>query len=162
MTALGILFGHAFGSCLQVASVVQPAEVRGSRFVELALLPALPPQVLPGVATLVAEVQVEGTFKDGTKLVTVHSPIARKDGDLALALKGSFFPVPDLAVFGAEEDEPSPPPGEVVTRGPPLLLNAGRRAVKISVTNLADRPIQARLSPFPALTADAAYNCPAA
>lgn len=44
-------------------------------------------QVLPGVATLVAEVQVEGTFKDGTKLVTIHTPINRKDGDLKLALK---------------------------------------------------------------------------
>src|SRR5437762_13866798 len=29
-------------------------------------------QVLPGVAAMVREVQVEGTFEDGTKLVTVH------------------------------------------------------------------------------------------
>ena len=35
-------------------------------------------QVLPGVPELVAEVQVEGTFPDGTKLVTVHHPIARR------------------------------------------------------------------------------------
>src|SRR2546421_12906657 len=33
-------------------------------------------QVLPGVAEMVAEVQIEGTFPDGTKLVTVHHPIA--------------------------------------------------------------------------------------
>ena len=32
-------------------------------------------QVLPGVPELIAEVQVEGTFPDGTKLVTVHHPI---------------------------------------------------------------------------------------
>ena len=32
-------------------------------------------QVLPGVPELVHEVQVEGTFEDGTKLVTVHEPI---------------------------------------------------------------------------------------
>jgi len=32
-------------------------------------------QVLPGVPRLVHEVQVEGTFHDGTKLVTVHDPI---------------------------------------------------------------------------------------
>ena len=31
--------------------------------------------VLPGVPELVHEVQVEGTFPDGTKLVTVHNPI---------------------------------------------------------------------------------------
>ena len=33
-------------------------------------------QTMPGVAEMIAEVQVEGTFPDGTKLVTVHHPIA--------------------------------------------------------------------------------------
>ncbi len=32
-------------------------------------------QVMDGVAELVDEVQVEATFPDGTKLVTVHNPI---------------------------------------------------------------------------------------
>ena len=32
-------------------------------------------QVMPGVAELIPEVQVEATFTDGTKLVTVHNPI---------------------------------------------------------------------------------------
>lgn len=32
-------------------------------------------QVMPGVPELIAEVQVEATFPDGTKLVTVHQPI---------------------------------------------------------------------------------------
>ena len=32
-------------------------------------------QVMDGVAELIPEVQVEATFKDGTKLVTVHNPI---------------------------------------------------------------------------------------
>ncbi len=32
-------------------------------------------QVMPGVAELLHEVQVEATFPDGTKLVTVHEPI---------------------------------------------------------------------------------------
>ncbi len=36
--------------------------------------------------------QVEGTFRDGTKLVTVHNPFTRENGDLALALHGSFLP----------------------------------------------------------------------
>ena len=31
--------------------------------------------VLPGVSDLVQSVQVEATFDDGTKLVTVHNPI---------------------------------------------------------------------------------------
>ena len=50
--------------------------------------------VLPSVVGILHEVQVEGTFIDGTKLVTVHDPIATDDGDLALALYGSFLPVP--------------------------------------------------------------------
>lgn len=32
-------------------------------------------QVLEGVAEMIPEVQVEATFPDGTKLVTVHRPI---------------------------------------------------------------------------------------
>ena len=31
--------------------------------------------VMEGVAAMIAEIQVEGTFPDGTKLVTVHQPI---------------------------------------------------------------------------------------
>jgi urease gamma subunit len=31
--------------------------------------------VMDGVAAMVDEIQVEGTFPDGTKLVTVHQPI---------------------------------------------------------------------------------------
>jgi urease subunit gamma len=32
-------------------------------------------QVMDGVAEMIHEVQVEGTFPDGTKLVTVHNPV---------------------------------------------------------------------------------------
>ena len=35
-----------------------------------------PDDVMEGVAALVDEVQVEATFPDGTKLVTLHRPIA--------------------------------------------------------------------------------------
>ena len=31
--------------------------------------------VMPGVADLIPDIQVEATFPDGTKLVTVHQPI---------------------------------------------------------------------------------------
>ena len=55
--------------------------------------------VLPSVVGILHEVQVEGTFIDGTKLVTVHDPIATDDGDLALALYGSFLPVPKKDAF---------------------------------------------------------------
>ena len=32
-------------------------------------------EVMPGVPEMLPELQVEGTFPDGTKLVTVHQPI---------------------------------------------------------------------------------------
>jgi urease subunit gamma len=32
-------------------------------------------QVMEGVAEMIADVQVEATFPDGTKLVTVHEPV---------------------------------------------------------------------------------------
>ena len=38
-----------------------------------AILPAA--AVMEGVADMVAEIQIEGTFPDGTKLVTIHQPI---------------------------------------------------------------------------------------
>src|SRR5919112_4252947 len=47
--------------------------------------------VADGVAEMIDEVQVEGTFPDGTKLVTVHYPIVSSRGSLELALYGSFI-----------------------------------------------------------------------
>jgi urease subunit gamma/beta len=121
-------------------------------------------QVMPGVAELIAEVQVEGTFPDGTKLVTVHHPIAAEDGDLALALHGSFLPVPPLAVFAPAADE-AEHPGELMTAPGEIELNAGRAALSLSVTNLADRPIQvgshfpfAEANPFLRFDRAAAYG----
>ena len=98
-------------------------------------------QVMPGVASMVHEVQVEGTFPDGTKLLTVHSPIAAVDGDLSLALKGSFLPVPDLSAFG-DEGEVDHPPGETFYADGGIELNAGRELIELSVVNSGDRPIQ--------------------
>jgi urease subunit gamma/beta len=97
-------------------------------------------QVMEGVPELVAEVQVEGTFPDGTKLVTVHHPIAAEDGDLKLALYGSFLPIPDNAIFQIADAEPIP--GEFLTPVGEITLNEGRDAIAIAVTNLGDRPVQ--------------------
>lgn len=97
-------------------------------------------QVMDGVADLLDEVQVEGTFPDGTKLVTVHHPIASNDGDLALALYGSFLPVPALDVFG--EAREVDPPGELLPRAGVVTLNEGRPTRELVVTNTGDRPIQ--------------------
>jgi urease subunit gamma/beta len=97
-------------------------------------------QVMPGVPELIAEVQVEGTFADGTKLVTVHHPIAAEHGDLSLALYGSFLPVPSVDRFPTLSDEAEP--GAVTVASGEITINASRPTLSLSVTNLADRPIQ--------------------
>jgi urease subunit gamma/beta len=99
-------------------------------------------QVMPGVPAMITAVQVEGTFPDGTKLVTVHHPIASEDGELALALHGSFLSVPDLSRFRPNADERDFEPGACLIQEGELELNAGRSTVSIPVTNMGDRPVQ--------------------
>ncbi|HTO96481.1 MAG TPA: urease subunit beta [Myxococcales bacterium] len=101
-------------------------------------------QVLPGVAELMLEVQVEGTFPDGTKLVTVHHPVALEQGDLQLALYGSFLPLPDAGKFpaAASASAGEPVPGEVLAAEGEIELNAGRETVSLKVVNKGDRPVQ--------------------
>ena len=70
--------------------------------------------VMEGVAELISEVQVEATFPDGTKLVTVHQPIQ-----------------PSHSV-----------PGEVTTAPGDIALNEGRATLALEVANTGDRPIQ--------------------
>jgi urease subunit gamma/beta len=77
--------------------------------------------VMPGVAHLMPMIQVEGTFPDGTKLVTVHDPI--RPGKRAHAI--------DELV-----------PGEIITDDGDIELNAGRRKTTLKVVNTGDRPIQ--------------------
>jgi urease subunit gamma/beta len=95
-------------------------------------------QVMSGVSEMVTEVQVEGTFPDGTKLVTVHHPIASENGDLELALYGSFLPVPKTTASPADAFEP----GELIAGEGEVVLNENRPTAAIAVTNVGDRPIQ--------------------
>ena len=97
-------------------------------------------QVMSGVPEMIYDVQVEGTFPDGSKLVTVHHPIASENGSLALALHGSFLPVPDISIFKPGPDEPVP--GSIQIRPGEIELNVGRETVEVQVINLGDRPIQ--------------------
>ena len=103
--------------------------------------------VMDGVADLVHEVQIEGTFPDGTKLVTVHNPIVAEQGNLELALYGSFLPIPTVRLKAGDYYGRSMPayrrssparscaPGEIVA-------NEGRATATLDVTNSGDRPIQ--------------------
>jgi urease subunit gamma/beta len=98
-------------------------------------------QVMPGIPDLVTEVQVEGTFPDGTKLVSVHHPIAQNNGDLKMALYGSFLPVPDVSIF-ANNDVAAEVPGQSMLASDELTMNEGRKAITLTVTNEGSRPIQ--------------------
>jgi urease subunit gamma/beta len=99
--------------------------------------------VMDGVPEMIDEVQVEGTFPDGTKLVTVHHPVVAERGNLDLALYGSF-----LAAEAREGAGGAAPvglegaPGAIDAAAGDVLLNADRPATEIAVTNQGDRPIQ--------------------
>ncbi|XP_044489658.1 urease [Mangifera indica] len=97
-------------------------------------------QVLPAVPHLLDTVQVEGTFPDGTKLITIHDPVASENGNLELALCGSFLPVPAVDKFLEIED--CKIPGRIICRDGSITLNQGRKAVILKVINTGDRPIQ--------------------
>ena len=73
-------------------------------------------QVMEGIAAMIPDVQVEATFPDGTKLVTVHHPI--RGGDTGLM------------------------PGEVATLDGDITMNAGLVAIELTVANTGDRPVQ--------------------
>ena len=97
--------------------------------------------VMPGVADILVEVQVEGTFPDGTKLVTVHTPICRESGNPELALYGSGLSR-NPVVKSSQEDSAAVVPGEFIIADEELELNVGRKVVSLEVTNMGDRPVQ--------------------
>jgi urease len=80
-------------------------------------------------------------------LVTVHEPISSDSGDLAIALYGSFLPIPSPDLFSLEEPSlysSSAAPGAVVVRRGHIVLNEGCDRIRLRVTNEGDRPIQVR------------------
>jgi urease subunit gamma/beta len=76
--------------------------------------------VMPGVADMMPMLQVEGTFPDGTKLVTVHDPIRP----------------------GKKKQKGNVRPGEIIPAEGNIEINTGRPTATVKVTNTGDRPIQ--------------------
>ena len=72
-------------------------------------------QVMEGIPALLREVQVEATFSDGTKLVSVHDPIRGGSGITA---------------------------GEYALCDEPITLLPDRKRISRTITNEGDRPIQ--------------------
>ena len=75
--------------------------------------------VLPGIDALLSDVQVEATFPDGTKLVTLHDPVGPGEQRVERFV-----------------------PGEIVGPEEPIEINAGRPVVRLRVENTGDRPVQ--------------------
>src|SRR6267142_3724170 len=99
--------------------------------------------VMEGVPEMLDEVQVEGTFPDGTKLVTVHHHIVAEHGDRTLSLYGSFLPsAPPSHAVGRPASPIEGRPGDVMSRDGEIVLNEGRPTVDVTVANNGDRPIQ--------------------
>ncbi|KAK5678698.1 Urease [Elasticomyces elasticus] len=108
--------------------------------------------VLPSVPHTLTEMMVEGTFRMGTYLVTVHNPISGDDGNLERALYGSFLPIPSQDKFpwppkeglDAYTDETKMPGAIVAVKGDSgrIVLSEGRKRIKLKVTSRGDRPIQ--------------------
>ncbi|HWB15698.1 MAG TPA: urease subunit gamma [Vicinamibacterales bacterium] len=99
--------------------------------------------VADGVAEMIDEVQVEGTFPDGTKLVTIHHPVVSAHGNRALALYGSFLP--DTVIGASTSRAPigvDDAPGRVMAADGEIVINAERATIELSVANHGDRPIQ--------------------
>lgn len=76
--------------------------------------------VMPGVADMMPILQVEATFPDGTKLVTVHDPI-----------RPGTQPIPASVT-----------PGEIIPAEGDIEINAGKKSVTLRARNTGDRPIQ--------------------
>jgi urease subunit gamma/beta len=75
-----------------------------------------PDMVMEGIAEMIHDIQIEATFPDGTKLVTVHEPI-----------RGSASKnIPGAVMAGAGD----------------VLMNEGRATITLKVANTGDRPIQ--------------------
>lgn len=73
--------------------------------------------VMDGVPAMLPEVQIEATFPDGTKLVTIHDPF-RVSGESAVT------------------------PGEVIAAEGVIALNADAPRTVVRVVNTGDRPVQ--------------------
>lgn len=80
-------------------------------------------QVMEGVPEMIHSVQVEATFPDGTKLVTVHDPIRPGPQPSQGSHSGLI-------------------PGEYVLQEAPVTINPGRPTVEVQVVNRGDRPVQ--------------------
>ncbi|KAI0990497.1 hypothetical protein GJ496_006056 [Pomphorhynchus laevis] len=99
-------------------------------------------QVLSGVPEMIRDLVFEAPFLDGPRLIKINDPICAPDGDLELALRGSYLPVPAYEAFGAINDEfnNAVVPGNIILKDQePIELNADSSSTGfLVVTNIGD------------------------
>ncbi|MDA2814502.1 urease subunit gamma [Nocardiopsis sp. RSe5-2] len=125
----GVRLNHpeavALLSCWAIERAREGATVKGLMDECVHVLSA--DQVMDGVPELVDYVQVEATFPDGRKLVTMTHPIRHAAGHAEAAeTAGAAGSAPGAVV---------PAPGEIE-------LNAGREKRSVVIRNDGDRPVQ--------------------
>lgn len=83
--------------------------------------------VMSGIASMIPDIQVEATFPDGTKLVTVHDPIQ---------------PIKESVNTDENLDEVLIPGEILINISDEIELNLNRKRFRIIIANHGDRPIQ--------------------
>ena len=96
--------------------------------------------VMEGVPPLLDTVQIEGTFPDGTKLVSVHSPIYKSGITNGLALYGSGLVKQTQSI--EIDNGSSALPGKTFVEEGIITLNEGKETITIEVTNQGNRSVQ--------------------
>jgi urease subunit gamma/beta len=130
--ARGVLLNHPEAVALLSTWVIERArEGMGvSELMEAGRGVLTASEVLPDVPPLLHDVQVEATFPDGRKLVTIHDPIRRE---------------PDEGQSEGHGDGYSDGPGAVRLAKGDLEINADRTAEErgtLVIVNTGDRPVQ--------------------
>ena len=100
----------------------------------------------PSVLSTLQQLQIEGTFRTGTHLITVDQPISTDEGDLRKALYGSFLPVPADDAFPpcdeSEYQDEKQPGALIPAASGEVELCKGRKRLRLHVTNKGDRAVQ--------------------
>lgn len=106
--------------------------------------------VMEGVASMIGSIQLEATFPDGTKLITVHQPVrptgpAHDDADHEDSIvEGTALGTADDTgeTHLSPRHKIRPEPGEVIINDESIILNEGRKTLELDVKNSGDRPVQ--------------------
>jgi urease subunit gamma/beta len=119
----GVLLNYPEAVAILTAYVLEGARdgVSVAKLMEMPAPVLKGSQVMDGVAEMIRDLQIEATFPDGTKMVTLRDPIPATTREAGRVRPGRV-------------DHP-------VDAGP-VAFNVGREVTTVRVTNTDDRPVQ--------------------